>query len=57
MEFVHAEIDPSVRPTFHDPFEWLAERPQFPSAGANLKCPNCEKTSLYRRYQLTYRAS
>jgi len=39
-----------------DPFT-VFSKPELPDGGLKLACPNCHKTSIYLRHQLTYRAS
>ena len=39
-----------------DPFEWIANKPEFPKDGIRIECPRCKKVSIYQRYQLTYRS-
>jgi predicted RNA-binding Zn-ribbon protein involved in translation (DUF1610 family) len=56
-EFTHSEIDAEYRPPLLDPFSWIADKPELPESGVSLECPNCKKTSVYKRHQLTYRAT
>jgi hypothetical protein len=35
----------------------LPSKPEFPKGGSWLGCPNCKKTSLFQRFQLTYVAT
>jgi hypothetical protein len=35
----------------------LPSKPEFPEGGSWLECPNCKKTSLFQRFQLTYAAT
>lgn len=56
QEFTYTEIDVEHRKPFQDPFDWIGDKPKLPEAGTNLECPNCKKVSVYKRYQLTYRA-
>jgi len=56
-EFMHSEIDSEHRSPLLDPFAWIGDKPEMPEAGVKLKCPNCSKVSVYKRYQLTYRAT
>jgi hypothetical protein len=39
-----------------DPFASFSDKPELPASGVNLECPNCKEVSVYKRYQLTYRA-
>ena len=55
-EFTHSEIDSEIRPPLLDPFAWIDDKPELPEAGVRLECPSCKKVSVFRRYQLTYRA-
>jgi hypothetical protein len=57
VDFTHSQIDPVTRASLQDPFAWLGDKPEFPTAGLVLECPNCRTTSVYKRTQLTYRAS
>src|SRR4029077_9613129 len=57
VEFTHSEIDPEYRSPLLDPFARFGDKPELPSAGVNLECPNCREVSVYKRYQLTYRDS
>lgn len=54
---MHSEIDSEHRSPLLDPFAWIGDKPEMPEAGVKLKCPNCSKVSVYKRYQLTYRAT
>ena len=47
--FHYSDITPSSNPF------GIIEKPHFPEDGLMLKCPHCEKTSNYQRYQLTFR--
>lgn len=57
QEFTHSEIDTEYRTPLLDPFAWIGDKPELPVAGVGLECPNCKKVSIYKRYQLTYRAT
>jgi hypothetical protein len=57
QEFTHSEIDPEQRSPMLDPFSWIGDKPELPEKGVSLKCPHCKKVSVYKRYQLTYRAT
>ncbi len=52
--FVHSTIDPSSNRLPYDPL-W-PPRPEFPSGGMTMDCPDCLKSSLYQRFELLYRA-
>ncbi len=56
-EFTHSEIEPERQPPVIDPFAWIGDKPEIPGTGVRLKCPSCKKVSVYKRYQLTYRAT
>jgi hypothetical protein len=56
-EFTHSEIDQEHRSPLRDPFDWIGDKPELPDTGVKLECPNCKKVSVYKRYQLTYRAN
>jgi hypothetical protein len=43
--------------TLLDPFAWIGDKPELPDTGISLECPNCKKVAVYKRYQLTYRAT
>jgi hypothetical protein len=32
-------------------------KPEFPHGGLTVTCPNCQKSSVYQRHQLVYRAA
>jgi len=49
-----SKLDYSLR---SDPFLRSAPKPEFPSVGIELECPNCNKSSVYYRHQLFYRAN
>jgi hypothetical protein len=54
-ELTHSQIyvdDSCIR----DPFTAFS-KPELPDGGLKMACPNCQKTSIYLRHQLTYRAS
>ena len=55
QEFPHSEIDTKRTPSSLDPFSWIADKPDFPDEGIQLRCPHCKKLSVYKRYQLVYR--
>jgi hypothetical protein len=55
QEFSHSEIDTSRKPFSLDPFAWIGDKPDFPGDGIRLRCPNCDKISVFKRYQLVYR--
>ena len=57
VDFTHSYIDTSTPVPLLDPFAWLDYKPEFPSAGLTLECPNCKKSSVYSRTQLVYRAN
>jgi hypothetical protein len=57
QEFTHTVIDPEYRTPLIDPFAWIGDKPDLPNDGVRLECPNCKKISVYKRYQLTYRAT
>jgi hypothetical protein len=57
QEFTHTEIVTDYRPPEIDPFSWIGDKPQMKEAGVILECPNCKKKTIYKRYQLTYRAT
>jgi hypothetical protein len=56
-DFTHSQVEIRSQTSVQDPFSWLGDKPEFPTSGLMLECPNCKKTSVYRRTQLTYRAS
>jgi hypothetical protein len=44
-----------IRP---DPFLlWSGPKPEFPSGGMDVVCPNCQQHSVYQRYELVFYAS
>ena len=56
QDFIHSEVAAESRRPLHEPFDWgIDEKPNFPDAGIKLKCPNCKRTSVYKRHQLIYR--
>ncbi len=57
QEFTHTEIQADYRSPQIDPFSWIVDKPEMTKGGASLECPNCKKTSVYNRHQLTYRAT
>jgi hypothetical protein len=57
QEFTHSEISADRRPSALDPFAWIGDKPDIPETGISLKCPNCNKAAIYKRYQLTYRST
>lgn len=56
QEFTHSQAEAPSQNSFRDPFAWLGEKPEFPDAGLQMECPNCNKTAIYRRTQLMYRS-
>jgi hypothetical protein len=57
QEFTHSEMATDYQSSLLDPFAWIGDKPEIPEAGVSLECPNCKKVSVYKRYQLTYRAT
>jgi hypothetical protein len=55
-DFTQSEI-PESDSLVPDPFTGSVAKPEFPTDGLSLRCPNCKTTSVYQRYQLIYRAS
>ncbi len=55
VDFTHAEISPDDR--LPDPFLRNPAKPEFPTGGLTIMCPNCGKASVYQRHQLIYRAA
>jgi hypothetical protein len=37
-----------------NPFTGNVHKPEFPSGGLSLECPNCKKSSVYQSHQLFY---
>jgi hypothetical protein len=56
-DFTHSEMVADRKGPLRDPFDWIEAKPDFPTGGLSLECPNCKKTSVYQRQELTYRAS
>ena len=52
QEFTHAETH-SEKP----PYSWFDAKPEFPEGGLNTVCPNCNKSAVYQRHELYYRAN
>jgi predicted nucleic-acid-binding Zn-ribbon protein len=50
--FEHSKINDYKLSDFLDP-----QKPAVPVEGDTAQCPNCGYRTLYRRYDLTYRAS
>lgn len=57
QNFIHCEIDLEYRIPLLDPFAWIGDKPKVLEAGVSLECPHCKKISVYKRYQLMYRAT
>jgi hypothetical protein len=54
IDFTHSEVHIGRE----DYGLWLLpSKPEFPKGGSWLECPNCKKTSLFQRFQLTYAAA
>jgi endogenous inhibitor of DNA gyrase (YacG/DUF329 family) len=51
-DFTHTEI---AKTKLEDYF--FDRKPEFPVDGLSMECPNCHKTSLFQRHELTYRAN
>jgi phage FluMu protein Com len=49
--FIHSKVKANAEPPFLL-FQKIA-KPEFPSSGVSLECPNCKAISIYQRYQLT----
>jgi predicted nucleic-acid-binding Zn-ribbon protein len=56
-DFTHSEIAAVHDSSFADFIDWLGAKPDFPIAGLSVECPNCKKTTIYKRQQLVFRAS
>jgi len=52
QEFTHSEIVAD-----EPPFAWGEGKPDMPDDGATRECPHCKESSVYKRYQLIYRAN
>ena len=53
VDFTHAEIPPGDGPL--DPFIPGPQKPEFPTVGATVSCPNCGEAEVYQRHELIYR--
>jgi len=51
-EFPHSSIPKNL------PFAetYLPPKPEFPSSGLAIECPNCGKSATYERFDLRYRS-
>jgi hypothetical protein len=50
-QFVHSAIDAkTLESSFFSP------KPNFPTSGSELTCPNCQHKTIYQRVELTYHA-
>jgi hypothetical protein len=57
-DFTHREITATAQATPPDPFlMWTSSKPEFPSGGMVLVCPNCKEPFKYQRYELIYQSS
>ena len=57
QHFTHAEISALIE-TQPDPFLlWSSAKPEFSESGLALICPNCNKISIYQRYELVFQSS
>jgi hypothetical protein len=57
-DFTYGEIAAVHETSVHKFIDFLIDKkPDFPITGLSLECPNCKKTSVYKRRQLIYRAS
>lgn len=54
-EFTHTPISKVATGTTRDPFA-SPPKPTLPENGTELECHNCGKTSVYRAFDLRYRA-
>jgi endogenous inhibitor of DNA gyrase (YacG/DUF329 family) len=54
-EFTHTHISKMAGGATRDPFA-SPPKPKLPEGGAELECQNCGKTSVYRAFDLRYRA-
>jgi endogenous inhibitor of DNA gyrase (YacG/DUF329 family) len=50
-EFTHSNIERRNPEDYY-----IDPKPEFPAEGLSVECPNCKKSSVYRRHQLVYRA-
>jgi len=50
-KFFHSEIADSLESLLFVP-----PKPEFPSKGSEIECPNCHAKALYQRVELTYQA-
>ena len=55
-EFIHCEVS-EPEGSFPDPFTGTLLKPYVPHGGVIVCCPNCNKSSVFKRHQLLYRAS
>ena len=51
-EFTHSNIERTSMADFY-----LDPKPQFPSDGSKIECPNCKNSSVYQHFDLAYRAN
>jgi hypothetical protein len=54
IHFTHSEVHLEDE---HHGLWALPSKPEFHEGGSWLECPNCKKTSLFQRFQLTYAAT
>jgi len=54
-DFTHTEISPNDR--LPDTFLRSTPKPEFPTGGLTITCPNCGNTSVYQRHQLIYQSA
>ena len=57
--FTYTEIPETVETGLLDPFlTWSGPpKPEFPSSGMDLVCPNCQQHSTYHRHELIFQSS
>jgi hypothetical protein len=49
-QFVHSAINAKTLESF-----FFSPKPNFPTGGSELTCPNCQHKTTYQRVELTYR--
>jgi hypothetical protein len=57
QSFTYTEIPATVEIPL-DPFLlWAGPKPEFPSGGMDVACPNCQQHSVYQRHELVFKDS
>jgi transposase-like protein len=52
--FVHSQITTASDQRMMDHFYPVSVKPEFPTTGVSVECPNCRSSFVFKQYQLRY---